>query len=264
MRLERFRTAKREELAALRALADRGALPAPSGGVRPDFRAVLRRDAAGLPAVIAEYKRASPSRGVIREDMDAAEAARRYADGGAAAISILTEERFFKGSLAYLAEAAATLGAACPPLLRKDFIFDPLQIAATAATPASALLLIVRLTPEAAVLRALREQAERFGMQAVVEVFDAEDLRLARQSGARIIQVNARDLETFAVDINAGLELIRRYPPEERERWIAASGLSRPEHLRAAAGAGYDAVLMGTALMERNDPGAALRALLRG
>ncbi|MCI7568268.1 MAG: indole-3-glycerol phosphate synthase TrpC [Desulfovibrio sp.] len=263
MLLERFRTAKREELEALRSLAARHALPAPREGVRPDFRAALRRDASGLPAVIAEYKRASPSRGVIREDMDAAEAARRYADGGAAALSILTEERYFKGSLTYLDEAAAALGEHRPPLLRKDFIFDPLQVTATAATAASALLLIVRLTPEAGLLRDLREQAESFGMQAVVEVFDAEDLELARRSGARVIQVNARDLETFAVDVNAGLELIRRYPPLGEERWIAASGLSRTKHLRAAAEVGYDAVLIGTALMEQGDPGAALRALLR-
>lgn len=264
MLLDRFRTAKREELEALRALAARGGLPDPRNGERPDFRAALRKSASGLPAVIAEYKRASPSRGVIREDMDVAEAVRRYVDGGAVALSILTEECFFKGSLKYLDEAAATLGPASPPLLRKDFIFDPLQVTATAATAASALLLIVRLTPEATVLRELREQAESFGMQAVVEVFDAEDLRLARQSGARVIQVNARDLETFAVDVNAGLELIRRCPPRARECWIAASGLSRPEHLRAAADAGYDAVLIGTALMEREDPGAALRALLHG
>lgn len=264
MLLERFRTAKQDELAHLRALAAAGGLPEPRSASRPDFRAALRRDASGLPAVIAEYKRASPSRGVIREDMDAADAVRRYADGGAAALSILTEERYFKGALRYLDEAATALGPACPPLLRKDFLFDPLQIAATAATPASALLLIVRLAPDAGLLRELREQAESFGMQAVVEIFDTEDLQLARQSGARIIQVNARDLETFAVDSNACLELIRRCPPEGEERWIAASGLSRTEHLRAAAEVGYDAVLIGTALMEQEDPGVALRRLLRG
>lgn len=262
MSLERFRAVKREETARLRALAERGAMPAPRGGVRPDFLAALRRDAAGLPAVIAEYKRASPSRGSIREDLTAAEVARRYAEGGASALSILTEESAFKGSLRFLEEAAEALGAACPPLLRKDFILDPLQVAATAATPASALLLIVRLTPDAALLRELREQAESFGMQAVVEIFDEGDLELARRSGARIIQVNARDLETFRTDVNAGLELIRRCPPREEERWIAASGLSRTEHLRAAAEVGYDAVLVGTALMEQPDPGAALRALL--
>lgn len=264
MLLERFRTAKQEELAQLRAQAARGTLPEPRSGSRPDVRAVLRRDASGLPAVIAEYKRASPSRGVIREDLDTADAVRGYADGGAAALSILTEERYFKGALRYLDDAAAVLGPACPPLLRKDFLFDPLQIAATAATAASALLLIVRLTPDAGLLRELREQAESFGMNAVVEIFDTDDLRLARESGARIIQVNARDLETFAVDINACLELIRRCPPEGEERWIAASGLSRTEHLRAAAEVGYDAVLIGTALMKDGDPGVALRKLLRG
>ena len=252
-RLIRFRKAKEAELARLRATP----MPKPFTGARPSMSRALMTGQGKLPTLIAEYKRASPSRGVIREDMDAADAVRRYADGGAAALSILTEERYFKGALRYLDEAATALGPACPPLLRKDFLFDPMQIAATAATPASALLLIVRLTPDAGLL-------ESFGMQAVVEIFDTEDLQLARQSGARIIQVNARDLETFAVDSNACLELIRRCPPEGEERWIAASGLSRTEHLRAAAEVGYDAVLIGTALMEQKDPGVALRRLLRG
>ena len=133
---------------------------------------------------------------------------------------------------------------------------------ATAATAASALLLIVRLTPDAATLRALREQAESYGIQAVVEIFDAEDLRLARESGARIIQVNARDLETLAIDRNACLQLVRAFPPASGELWIAASGMSSPEHLRAAAEAGYHAALVGRALMENGTPGEALAALL--
>lgn len=262
MLLDRFRKAKEGELARLHELAKQGTLPPPRSEPRPDFLSVLRRNAAGLPAVIAEYKRASPSRGVIRDDLAVTDVVRRYADGGAAALSILTEEQYFRGALPYLAEAAAALGPGCPPLLRKDFLFDPLQVVETAATPASALLLIVRLTPDAGQLRKLREQAEGFGMQAVVEVFDDDDLRIARQSGARIIQVNARDLETLRVDVRACLDVIRRCPPQAEERWIAASGLSSTEHLRAAAEVGYDAVLIGTALMAQEDPGVALRCLL--
>ena len=151
------------------------------------------------------------------------------------------------------------------PLLRKDFLFHPLQIAETAATPASALLLIVRLTPDVALLRRLREEAEGFGLDAVVEVFDAADLALARAAGSRIIQVNARDLESFAVDRAACLRLADafRHDANGREEiWIAASGLERREHLTAAADAGFDAVLLGTALMRGGRPGEALRAIL--
>ena len=213
--------------------------------------------------MVAEYKRASPSRGVIREDLDVEEVVRQYAAAGADALSILTEETWFHGSLDFLTRAAAPgLYPAAPlPLLRKDFIFDSLQVRATAATPASALLLIVRLTPEARLLRQLREEAEGFGLHAVVEIFDAADLRLARESGARIIQVNARDLQTFAVDRAACLSLARSCPPENGEIWVAASGISHAEHLVQAAEAGYQAALVGTALMEQGKPGAALAAL---
>ncbi|SDF68127.1 indole-3-glycerol phosphate synthase TrpC [Desulfovibrio legallii] len=264
MLLERFRAAKREELAALRALEARGALPAPLSGPRPSFTAALRAPGRGPLAVIAEYKRASPSRGVICEALEVEDVAAAYRGAGAAALSILTEEAHFHGSLGYLTRAAvpALYAGPRPPLLRKDFIFDALQVRATAATPASALLLIVRLTPEAGQLRALRELAESSGLEAVVEVFDAADLRLARESGARLIQVNARDLEKLTVDREACLTLARACPPRQGELWIAASGLSRPEHLRAAADAGYAAALVGGALMEGGRPGAALRALL--
>lgn len=265
MLLERFRKAKEAEVEALRALEAQGALPAVYEGQRPDFAMALTRRAPGSPlAVVAEYKRASPSRGVICESLDVEDVARQYAAAGASAVSVLTEETFFRGRLEYLARAAdpALYNGPRTPLLRKDFIFDPLQVRATAATPASALLLIVRLTPDAAILRALREQAEGYGIQAVVEIFDAEDLRLARESGARIIQVNARDLESLAVDRDACLQLIQACPPANGELWIAASGMSSAEHLRAAASAGYHAALVGSALMEGGNPGEALAALL--
>ena len=270
MLLERFRTAKQAEVEALRVLETQGALPAAYEGQRPDFAAALTRQqhtgsGGGSPlAVVAEYKRASPSRGVICENLDVEDVARQYAAAGASAVSVLTEETFFRGRLEYLARAADPALYTGPrvPLLRKDFIFDPLQVRATAATPASALLLIVRLTPDAATLRALREQAEAYGIQAVVEIFDAEDLRLARESGARIIQVNARDLESLTIDRDACLRLIQACPPANGELWIAASGMSSAEHLRAAASAGYHAALVGSALMEGGTPGEALAALL--
>ena len=265
MRLERFADAKRQEVAALRRLAEQDAFPAPWDGRRPDFAAALRRSRQeGLPAVIAEYKRASPSHGVICESLPVEDVARQYARAGAAALSVLTEERFFHGRLDALARAARPelYPGPRPPLLRKDFLLDPLQVRATAATPASALLLIARLTPDARQLRDLRELAESFGMAAVVEVFDAADLRLARESGARVIQANARDLDTLAVNRAACLALARACPPEPGELWIAASGLSRTEHLRAVAAAGFQAALVGGALMAGGRPGAALAALL--
>ena len=221
MLLERFRTAKQAEVEALQALQAQGALPPVYEGQRPDFAAALACRAPKSPlAVVAEYKRASPSRGVICESLEVEDVARQYAAAGASAVSVLTEETFFRGRLEYLARAADPALYTGPrvPLLRKDFIFDPLQVRATAATPASALLLIVRLTPDAAILRALREQAESYGIQAVVEIFDAEDLRLARESGARIIQVNARDLETLAIDRDACLQLVRAFPPASGEQ----------------------------------------------
>ncbi|MBO4300791.1 MAG: indole-3-glycerol-phosphate synthase, partial [Desulfovibrio sp.] len=214
MQLERFLRAKAEEVKALHRTAERGEMPPPYPGHRPAFtEALWTSPGRGLPAVIAEYKRASPSRGVICEDLSVEETARQYADAGAAALSILTEERFFHGRLEFLERAAeaSLYNGPRPPLLRKDFIFDPLQVRATASTPASALLLIVRLTPDAHLLRRLREDAEAHGMQVVVEVFDAIDLRLARESGARVIQVNARDLDSLTVDRSACLALAKAY-----------------------------------------------------
>lgn len=259
MLLEKFKAAKQPEIQALRQREYIGMLPHPQRAARPSFLEALRAPGA-LPHVIAEFKRASPSRGDILLDFPPEEAALGYAEGGAACLSVLTEETYFKGTLGYLKRMAGP----GLPLLRKDFIFDPLQVTATAATPASALLLIVRLTPDAARLRALREQAEAAGMDAVVEIFDEADLALARESGARLIQVNARDLDTLKVDRAACLRLAARRAPADGEVWIAASGMSEAAHLRQAADAGYQAALVGSSLMSGGAPGVALKALLAG
>lgn len=253
--LEKFRAAKQGEIAALK-----NSQPLPEyHGQRPSFSGALQ-SSNGLPAVIAEYKRASPSKGLICETVPACMAASEYASSGAAAISILTEEAWFKGKLDYLAQARAAAPAI--PILRKDFIFDPVQIRATASTPASALLLIVRMVTRSSLLRDLREEAAKFGIECVVEVFDNQDLSLARDSGAQIIQVNARDLDTLEVDRKACLELIKDNPPRRGEKWIAASGMDSREHLIQAANAGFDSALVGTALMANGQPGHALRKLL--
>lgn len=274
MRLRRFYEAKLSEVVALEQ-AGASALR-PWEGRRASFRQALRQGRGGPLAVIAEYKKASPSRGIICEKLEPEDVALQYARSGASAISVLTEETYFHGHISSLHRMAQALdeerlrgGSVFPvgadvPLLRKDFLFHPLQVAATLSTPASALLLIVRLTPDAGVLRALREQAEAGGMEAVVEVFDEEDLRIARASGASLIQVNARDLETLKVDKEACLRLARHQGIQDEEVWIAASGMESRDDLCAAASAGYHAALVGSALMEHGTPGEDLCRLLQG
>lgn len=255
--LARFREAQLPGIARLRALAAAGDLPEPldfpGREGRPAFSRALR--AAGSPAVIAEYKRASPSRGVIRLDLSPQDVARMYAQNGAGAISVLTEETHFQGSLDYLAQMAF----AGPPLLRKDFLIDPVQVLETAATPASALLLIMRMFDGADQVREMRELAREHGMEAVCEVFDEADLDMARWAGAEIIQVNNRDLDTLETSLDVSRRLVRTRGAGEL--WISASGLSAPEQVAEMGDLGFDAVLVGTSLMSQEDPGAALRAL---
>ena len=260
--LERFIEAKREEIAALERTSDE--VLRPWTEARPSFFRALK--AGTPPSVVAEYKRASPSRGVICETLEPEDVALQYARAGARAVSVLTEETYFHGSCDYLFRMARAMKEAgtVVPMLRKDFIFHPLQVAATLATPASALLLIVRLTPDARVLRDLREAAEAGGLDAVVEVFDEHDVALARESGARIIQVNARDLASLRVDRHACLSLLERCRPAPGELWVAASGMSRRSDIDDAVRGGFHAVLMGSALMEGARPGETLRGLLQG
>lgn len=258
--LERFREAQLPGIARLRGLEAKNALPAPfafPGGERPGFVRALR--AAGAPAVIAEYKRASPSRGVINLDLTPADVARIYAEAGAACLSVLTEEAHFQGSLRYLSDMAF----AGLPMLRKDFLIDPLQVAETAATPASALLLIMRMFPGASEVKDMLGQCRYYGLEAVCEVFDEADLDLARWAGAQIIQVNNRDLDRLVTDLGISRRLapLKEQGKEKDEVWISASGLDSPEQLTEMAELGYDAVLVGTSLMAAPDPGAALAGL---
>ncbi|HWR03135.1 MAG TPA: indole-3-glycerol-phosphate synthase [Humidesulfovibrio sp.] len=255
--LARFREAQLPGIARLRRLEAAGQLPAPmtypGRQGRPSFSRALR--AAGSPAVIAEYKRASPSRGVINLDLSPADVAKMYADNGAAAFSVLTEEAHFQGSLQYLADMAF----AGVPMLRKDFLLDLLQVAETAATPASALLLIMRMFDGADDVREMIERAREHGIEAVCEVFDEADLDMARWAGAEIIQVNNRDLDTLVTDLDVSRRLVGTRGAGEL--WISASGLETPQQVEEMGERGFDAVLIGTSLMSRPDPGAALREL---
>jgi indole-3-glycerol phosphate synthase len=208
--------------------------------------------------VIAEYKRASPSLGDIdlATTPEEAAASLEAADG----LSVLTEAERFKGDLAFIERAAAFPG----PILRKDFIFDPLQLRATAATKAAAVLLIVSLTPDPGLLSDLTALSKELNLEAVVEVFGPGELITARRAGAAIIQVNSRNLGDLSVDPRRALRLAKDEPPLPSETWIAASGMKTSGDLLRAAEIGYHGALVGTSIMRSNDKWRALAALLTG
>ncbi len=254
--LEKFRLAKEAEVRELLRLRDAGHVHTPWGHPRPGFGAALTRT--GSSGIIAEYKRASPSKGDINLGVTPAEACGGYARAGACALSILTESLYFKGDLSFLTEVV-NLGL---PLLRKDFIIHPLQVEATTATPASAILLIVRMFEDLSELATLHALCLTYGLEPVVEVFDERDLDRAKEIGSTIIQVNNRDLDTLTTDLNRCLDLVRR--KEDGEIWIGASGIATFEQVRELKAAGLDALLIGTALMQHGDPGQGLARLCGG
>ncbi len=207
-------------------------------------------------ALIGEVKRRSPSAGAINEDADAVALARRYADAGASAISVLTEERRFGGSLDDLQKVSRILGL---PTLRKDFIVDPIQVLEARAVGAAAVLLIVRALTEDE-LRSLAELAHRIGLATLVEVHGESELKAALAIKPTAIGVNARDLETLAMDALLVPALLPKIPGGIRA--VAESGLRERADVERVAAAGADAVLVGTALAGAGDPGAAVRGLL--
>jgi len=253
--LRRILAHKREEVAARRSeapLADLRAIARDAPEPR-DFAAALSGDDV---AIIAEIKRASPSEGAIREGgFDPAAIARQYDGDGAAALSVLTDERFFGGRLEHL---TAARDACSVPVLRKDFVIDEYQLFEARTAGADAVLLIVAALPPA-LLRDLLALARTLGMRALVESHDAAELEIALESGARILGVNNRDLRTFEVDLGVTGRLARMIPPDRL--LVAESGVHTRDDVRRLAEAGADAALVGTALMRSPDPGEALRAL---
>lgn len=219
---------------------------------RRDFRAALR----AAPAIIAEIKRASPSKGVIAAAFDPPSTARAYEQGGAAALSVLTDSAFFQGSLEDLEHARRAVNL---PVLRKDFTIDDLDVIEAAAHGADAILLIAAIL-SVEEMRRFRELAARFGIASLVEVHDEEELRHAVDSGADIIGVNNRDLRTFEVRIETSLGLADRIPSNAVK--VSESGISWAEDVRKLRAAGFDAFLVGEHLMKSPDPARALRALL--
>lgn len=220
-----------------------------------DFAAALRGGT--VPRVIAEFKRASPSLGPIREDADVIEVCRGYADAGAVAVSVLADAHF-GGSLD---DVRAAAGAIAVPVLCKDFILERNQLLAARRAGADAVLLIVAALPPPE-LRPLIEYAHRLGLQVLCEAHDAHEIDRAMSAGARIIGGNARDLRTFAVDLQRAIELRRRVP--NTFLYVAESGVHGPDDLRRLCDAGVDAVLVGSALMSAEDPGETLRSWLDG
>ncbi|NNJ12698.1 indole-3-glycerol phosphate synthase TrpC [Chloroflexales bacterium ZM16-3] len=230
-----------------------GRAPAPR-----DFAAALRRP--GATALIAEVKKASPSRGVLLESFDHLALARTYIEGGAAAISVLTDVRFFQGSLKFL-EAIRQLPGA-PPLLRKDFIIDPYQVYEARAYGADALLLIVAALDDAQ-LRDLLALTGDLGMQALVEVHDEAELDRALAVGAPVVGVNNRDLHSFHISLDTTARLARLLPEGGgRPALVSESGIFTPAHVAQARAIGADAVLVGEALVTSPDTLAQVRALV--
>ncbi|MGB0389462.1 MAG: indole-3-glycerol phosphate synthase TrpC [Ardenticatenaceae bacterium] len=218
-----------------------------------DLAAALRKPGVSL---IAECKKASPSKGVLRNGYDSAALAREYEANGASAISVLTDKKFFQGEIEHLAAARQAVKL---PILRKDFIFDPYQILEARSAGADAVLLIASLLPGKR-LRTLRLEAERLGMQALVEVHDEAQLKHALASGAKIIGVNNRDLRNFTVDFNTTGRL-RPLIPADRVL-VSESGIHTTDDVRKLAQMGADAMLVGERLVRSKDVGRRVRELV--
>jgi indole-3-glycerol phosphate synthase len=222
---------------------------------RRNFRQALA-DRAPAPAVIAEIKKASPSKGVLSQNFDPARIAADYARGGAAALSVLTDAPFFQGSLADLAAARA---AAPLPAIRKDFTIDRAQILEAAAHGADAILLIAAILTEREI-RDFREEAARLQLSALVEVHNRAELDIAIAAGADLIGVNNRDLSTFHVTLQTSLDLVPYMP--KGALLVSESGIHSAADIALLRDAGYRAFLVGEHLMKSGDPAAALAQLV--
>jgi indole-3-glycerol phosphate synthase len=217
-----------------------------------DFRGALTADP---PAIIGEIKKASPSKGVLAGHFDPASIARMYSNGGAAALSVLTDRQFFQGSLGDLEAARAAVSV---PVLRKDFTLDEFHVIEAAAHGADAILLIAALLEEKE-MRKLRELAAQFGMAALVEVHDTSELGTALDSGADIVGVNNRNLHTFEVTLETSVQLAEKIPANVVK--VSESGIHSRADVARLAEAGFHAFLVGEHLMKSSDPAASLREL---
>ncbi|MCE5182086.1 MAG: indole-3-glycerol phosphate synthase TrpC [Betaproteobacteria bacterium] len=221
-----------------------------------DFVGAIRaKIAGGKPAVIAEIKKASPSRGVIREQFDPAAIARSYEQHGAACLSVLTDVQFFQGSKNHLLEARAACGL---PVLRKDFMIDPYQICRARMLGADAILLIVAAL-DLSQMKELEELAHELGMAVLVESHDAAELEAALQLKTPLIGINNRNLRTFETRLETTLDLLPRIPAERIV--ITESGIHKPEDVQLMCSHGVNAFLVGEAFMRVGEPGVELARL---
>jgi indole-3-glycerol phosphate synthase len=256
--LKKIVARKREEIAERRARVSQAELAEGLAGVdapRGFVNALQAKVDAGLPAVIAEIKKASPSKGVLREDFRPAEIAGSYARGGAACLSVLTDIDFFQGADRYLQQARA----ACSlPVIRKDFIVDPYQVVEARAIAADCILLIAACLDDVQ-LHGLNDLAHELGMDVLIEVHDGDELERALRTGNHLIGINNRNLRTFEVSLQTTLELLGRIP--EGRLVVTESGILAPEDVRLMREHEVHAFLVGEAFMRAEDPGARLAEL---
>jgi indole-3-glycerol phosphate synthase len=257
-KLEEIIAATRERVSAAKLTADRADLSAAAARHTPrGFRANLQRASHSGAAIIAELKKASPSQGLIRADFNVAALATELQQAGAAALSVLTDEQFFQGSLHNLELASAATQIPC---LRKDFIVDDFQLLEARAHRADAVLLIVAALTQDELL-ALYGRTLALQLDVLCEVHDAAELERALAAGCEIIGVNNRNLHTFQVDLNTSLQLVERIPAGMIK--VAESGIESATDISRLRDAGFDAFLIGESLMRAAHPGDTLRSLLR-
>lgn len=247
----RREVAERKAAADVRALEQAAAAHTPRG-----FARALREKAKTGPAIIGELKKASPSKGLIRAEFDVRELAPELEAAGASVLSVLTDERFFQGSLENLRRASAAVSLPC---LRKDFMVDEFQVLEARANRADAILLIVAALTDAE-LRTLRDAARRFELDVLCEVHDREELERALALDCECVGVNSRDLKTFHVSLDRAVELVAGLPSTAVK--VAESGIGSRADMDRLRAAGYDAFLIGESLMRAARPGDALRELL--
>ena len=254
MILDEIVEAKKEELAKRKRDIPLSELKASSS--KKDFAPALRGEGVRL---IAEVKKASPSRGLLCQEFDPLRLAQTYADNGAAAISVLTEERYFQGSLEHLAAIKGMLNQREIPLLRKDFIFDPYQVYESRAYGADALLLIVAILSNEQ-LQELLSLSHSLGLQCLVEVHNEAELEAALLNGAKIIGINNRDLGTFTIDLDVTKRLRPLVPSDKIV--VSESGIKNRGDVQTLREWGVDAILVGEALVAADDVAAKMREFL--
>ena len=257
MHLERILQTTRATVAARKSLMSRSDLEQKAAAHTPrGFAHSLRTQSQSAPAIIAELKKASPSKGLIRASFDTAALARGFESNGAAALSVLTDEPYFQGSLANLVLASSVTRIPC---LRKDFIVDEYQIVEARAHHADAILLIAAALSDEELAR-FTGIAHAYALDVLCEVHTTEELERVRSLGCDAYGVNNRDLKTFEVRLETSLQLADQMPPGSIR--VAESGIHTAEDVERLRSAGFDAFLVGESLMRQADPGAALQALL--